>query len=116
MIYIGLMASFLAYSIYIYITPIHPILSQSFKEGKGIWQKENCQACHQIYGLGGYLGPDLSLFAKTPASKMRLKGIIKQGRGVMPNFYLNDQEIEQIWHFLFETAHQSPPQPYSTQP
>ena len=29
-------------------------------EGKIVFQKYNCISCHQLYGLGGYLGPDLT--------------------------------------------------------
>ena len=29
--------------------------------GKVLYQKYNCTACHQIYGLGGFLGPDLTI-------------------------------------------------------
>ncbi|MCH7870146.1 MAG: c-type cytochrome, partial [Planctomycetes bacterium] len=30
------------------------------KSGLAIWRENNCQACHQIYGYGGFLGPDLT--------------------------------------------------------
>jgi len=30
------------------------------KEGKQLFQDHNCISCHQVYGLGGYLGPDLT--------------------------------------------------------
>ena len=28
--------------------------------GKQVFQQYNCIACHQLYGLGGYLGPELT--------------------------------------------------------
>lgn len=28
--------------------------------GLRTWQEQNCQSCHQLYGLGGYMGPDLT--------------------------------------------------------
>ncbi len=35
-------------------------LSQKGIRGEDIWLKNNCNSCHQLYGLGGYLGPDLT--------------------------------------------------------
>ena len=35
-------------------------LNSSALRGQQLWQNNNCWACHQIYGLGGYLGPDLT--------------------------------------------------------
>src|SRR5690554_1410938 len=35
-------------------------LSEKALQGQNLWLKNNCNSCHQIYGLGGYLGPDLT--------------------------------------------------------
>ena len=35
-------------------------LSKKAINGENIWLKNNCNSCHQLYGLGGYLGPDLT--------------------------------------------------------
>ena len=35
-------------------------LSKKAIEGENIWLQKNCNSCHQLYGLGGYLGPDLT--------------------------------------------------------
>ena len=48
--------------------------------GKLIWQKYNCQSCHQIYSLGGYLGPDLTnVYSKYNKSEEVLKHFFKGG-------------------------------------
>ena len=66
------------------------------------WQAKNCQSCHQIYGLGGYLGPDLTNVARDTAKKeIYLRTFIKYGTGRMPNFHLNDSEVNNLIAFLY---------------
>lgn len=65
------------------------------------WQAKNCQACHQVYGLGGYLGPDLTNVAgDTTKNDIYFRVFIKYGTGRMPNFHLNDSEINNLISFL----------------
>ena len=69
--------------------------------GWGIWQQKNCQTCHQVYGLGGYLGPDLTNVAcDSLKGENYLRGFIKYGTGRMPNFNLNDTEVSNLVAFL----------------
>ncbi|MFQ5767659.1 MAG: c-type cytochrome [Acidobacteriota bacterium] len=37
-----------------------PRLTNLEWRGLELWRSHNCQACHQIYGFGGFLGPDLT--------------------------------------------------------
>ena len=37
-----------------------PPLSGPARRGQELWLRHNCQSCHQIYGYGGFLGPDLT--------------------------------------------------------
>lgn len=51
---------FLAYSFSIYLHPFSTAYDKRLNrelvsEGRLVWQKYNCQSCHQFYGLGGYL-------------------------------------------------------------
>lgn len=100
--WITLVASFVGYTILINIlchnkttTP----LTQEVNQGWEIWQNKNCQACHQLYGLGGYMGPDLTnSTSKTDTNY--IKAVIKSGTSRMPNFNLSDHEIEKIVAFL----------------
>jgi len=65
------------------------------------WQQNNCQSCHQIYGLGGYMGPDLTNVASEPGKdKKYLRTFIKYGTGKMPNFNLSDSDVNNLIVFL----------------
>ena len=69
--------------------------------GKMLWQQKNCSSCHQLYGLGGYLGPDLTNVISTKSKgRNYAAAILKTGTQVMPNFHLNDTEIEALLAFL----------------
>jgi nitric oxide reductase subunit C len=65
------------------------------------WQDKNCQSCHQVYGLGGYLGPDLTNIASNPVkNEIYIRTFIKYGNGRMPNLNLDDTEINDLVAFL----------------
>ena len=62
---------FLIYTLSIYLTPLtvakmSTIDSEKAVSGRIVWQKYNCQSCHQLYGLGRYLGPDLTNVVSNP--------------------------------------------------
>lgn len=107
-VFIALVISFIIFNIRIYSIPEYDeINSQNIASGKEIWQQNNCHTCHQLYGLGGYLGPDLTnVVAKPGYSQEHLKGIIKNGIFQMPGFNLSNQELNDLLLFL-EAANQS---------
>ena len=75
--------------------------STDFSNSKLVWQKYNCQSCHQLYGLGGYLGPDLTDVYSTPGKgKDYIKAMLSSGIKQMPAFHLSDQEFNQLTAFL----------------
>jgi len=77
------------------------LLNQQALEGKMLFQEYNCQACHQIYGLGGYMGPDLTNVISSPGKgELYAYAIIQNGTGKMPNFHLNEREIKNITAYL----------------
>ncbi len=71
----------------------------SSDRGKRIWQEKNCIACHQIYGLGGYLGPDLTN-TYSEKGKNYIMAFLKSGTQVMPDFNLSQTEINDLTEYL----------------
>jgi len=74
-------------------------LSPAAQQGQEIWRKHNCQTCHQIYGFGGFLGPDLTnVVSRLPAS--RFGELLKDGSGRMPAFGFNDEQVSALVAYL----------------
>jgi nitric oxide reductase subunit C len=74
---------------------------QKITAGKRLYQQYNCQACHQIYGLGGYLGPDLTTaISDKHRGKFFVKAILQSGGTRMPNFQFDSTQIDQLTTFL----------------
>ena len=100
-VFIVLCIGFLSYSGFLY-THL-PVSNTNFSiteaKGKTLWQEHNCTACHQIYGLGGYLGPDLT-------NEYSLKGpdyihiFLQTGNNTMPNYHLSESEIQDLIAYL----------------
>jgi len=77
------------------------VMNAEAVEGKLVFQKYNCTACHQLYGLGGYLGPDLTTTLSQPGKNEHyIKAILKTGTKRMPNHHLSDKEINSLIAFL----------------
>ena len=74
-------------------------LDDPARRGAEIWHEENCQACHQIYGYGGFLGPDLTNFASR-ADEARLGAWLIAGPGAMPSFEMPPDEQAALWAWL----------------
>ena len=96
-----LVIGFLFYSLFLYSSlPVKDYsITKEAIQGKFLWQKYNCNACHQVYGLGGYLGPDLTN-AYSLRGKEYIKAFLNYGTASMPNFKLNDQDINSLLAFL----------------
>ncbi len=78
-----------------------PLMSQKAIEGEVIWQENNCTACHQLYGLGGYLGPDLTNIISDPRKgPAYAKAFFNSGVKSMPLFNFSDDEKESLVQFL----------------
>lgn len=105
-IFILLSAIFIAYSFSIYIQPYTAKEDKRFNkkiasEGHLVWQSYNCQTCHQLYSLGGYLGPDLTNIISNPSKgEKTVRALIKSGTKQMPAFNLTDHEMNSLIEFL----------------
>lgn len=75
-------------------------VSPSTLKGKEIFQKYNCISCHQIYGLGGYIGPDLTNVSSRYNGSNYITAMLENGSVRMPNFHLNKEEVSSILEYL----------------
>ncbi len=97
--------AFLAFSIAVYTIgtagkPEHNMNAQA-AEGLALYRKHNCTACHQLYGLGGYRGPDITnVVSSNGKGPDYVRGILKNGLGQMPNLGLQDAEVDALVSFL----------------
>lgn len=67
--------------------------------GRTLWHKLDCNACHQVYGLGGYLGPDLTnVYSRGGADY--IKAFLRVGTPVMPRFNLDEEQMDQLVAYL----------------
>lgn len=74
-------------------------VTEKTRDGKLILQEKNCIACHQIYGLGGNMGPDLTN-AFSRSGEEKIKVFLEYGTQKMPNFNLSKVEITKILEYL----------------
>ncbi len=99
----AMFATFVVYSALVYTAP--PNLPQSLprtervEHGQRLYQEYNCVACHQFYGLGGYMGPDLTnvISANGPAYA---GAFLRAGSVQMPNFNFDDVQVDALIGYL----------------
>lgn len=106
-IFILLFVAYATYSIVVYTKgtdkPMNLSLAEleNINKGKELFQKHNCTSCHQLYGLGGYLGPELTTaYSDKNRGELYMKIFLKNGGPRMPNFHFTDEEINSIISFL----------------
>lgn len=105
-VFLILCASFLIYSFSIYLKPFSIETAEGFdkkkaSDGRIVWQTYNCQSCHQFYGLGGYLGPDLTnIISAKGKGEVVIRAMVKSGTKQMPAFNLTEDEYSKLIEFL----------------
>ncbi len=84
-------------------------LTPQVVQGKALWEKNNCIGCHTLLGEGAYFAPELGNVYKRRGGDF-IKGWIKAmptkvaGRRQMPQFNLNDEELDAVVAFLKWTS------------
>ncbi|MBK6342279.1 MAG: cytochrome c [Flavobacteriales bacterium] len=73
--------------------------SNQVRQGMRLWQGNNCTACHQLYGLGGYMGPDLTN-VHSDKGEARIRTFVRYGTGRMPAHAMSDAELDALVAFL----------------
>ncbi|HIN39921.1 MAG TPA: cytochrome c [Flavobacteriales bacterium] len=76
------------------------LITEEVKAGKLLFQDYNCTSCHQIFGLGGYMGPDLTNCMSAEGGPQRAEIWLRNGSQKMPNLGLTDEEINNLMAFL----------------
>lgn len=106
-IFLTLIGSYLCYTVLLYYkgtedtTKLTATEKVKVLKGKEIFQKYNCSSCHQIYGLGGYLGPELTTtYSNKTRGENAIRSFLENGGPRMPNFHFSKQEIDQLVAFL----------------
>jgi len=86
-------------------------------EGRLVWQRNNCQTCHQLYGLGGYLGPDLTNVISSPGKGVNyVIGLLRTGNATMPAYHLREEEEAQLIAFLISVDRTGKSSPLEFEP
>ncbi len=107
-IFAVLLLSYALYSVAVYSSGTKgPAIEYSTQQqaqinrGKELFQQNNCIACHQLYGLGGYLGPELTTaWSDKNRGEAYIGAMLSAGSRGMPNFKFNQEDIQSIIQFL----------------
>ena len=88
--FLFLFLGFIIYSSFVYTTGTaenNIVMNKNAIFGKLLYQKNNCTACPQIYGLGGYLGPELTtVISQQNKGETNARSFIQTGKQKMPDF------------------------------
>ena len=77
------------------------MMSEEAYKGKLIYQEMNCTSCHQIFGLGGYLGPDLTnIMSAKGKGPDYAETFLQYGSRQMPPFKLDTNKMHQLLAYL----------------
>ncbi len=91
-------------------------MTESVVLGKKVWENNNCVGCHTIMGEGAYYAPELgNVFQRMgsgdeQAFKAYLTGWMAAqplqipDRRKMPQFHLNDEQVNNLADFLIWTS------------
>ncbi len=76
-------------------------LSPTAVKGQQLFQSNRCWSCHQLYGLGGYLGPDLTnIYSSEGKGPNYIKAFLNSGVKSMPQFNFSEEEKDALVEYL----------------
>lgn len=80
-------------------------ITPAVAHGKKIWETRNCIGCHTLLGEGAYFAPELGNVYKRRGPEfikawMQAQPTGAPGRRQMPQFHLNEQELNDLVEFL----------------
>lgn len=70
------------------------------RAGLAVWRRENCQVCHQLYGFGGFLGPDLTNAIVPQRRDVDFATLLTIGFRKMPALHLSPADQASVLAFL----------------
>ena len=89
-------------------------LTPAVVRGKHIWETRNCIGCHTLLGEGAYFAPELgNVYIRRGGDDggidfikawMKAMPTNAPGRRQMPQFHLNDQQLDALAQFLKWTS------------
>ncbi len=89
-------------------------LTPAVVRGKHIWETRNCIGCHTLLGEGAYFAPELGNVSIRRGGDdggidfikawMKAMPTNAPGRRQMPQFHLNDQQLDDLAQFLKWTS------------
>lgn len=98
-----LVGAFGAQTAWVYLDPSDAsAVDDQVVEGIRLWHAGDCQACHQIYGYGGFLGPDLTNAATRYGEGLEqvLGSFLVAGPGAMPTYDFDAEEVAALGAWL----------------
>ncbi len=95
----ALVAAFGIQTALVYTDTREDRLSEAALRGRTLWHESSCQVCHQVYGQGGFLGPDLTNTAGR-VSPERIRSLLTVGSGQMPAFGFSGDQIASLTAYL----------------
>jgi len=96
-----LVACFAVQTGLVYTDDVDLQLSEQAVEGRRLFHEKSCQVCHQLWGQGGFLGPDLTNSASR-VDETRLASLLTVGSGQMPALHFDEAQIAAMRAFLRE--------------
>ncbi|MGM0391273.1 MAG: c-type cytochrome [Bacteroidota bacterium] len=80
--------------------PVEKLSSEAVK-GQQLFQSNRCWSCHQLYGLGGYLGSDLTnIYSDPNKGPNYIKAFLNSGVKSMPQFNFSEKEKNALVEYL----------------